>query len=399
LSDLLLTGIGRLTTNVGELVPDAAVSIADGHVVYAGPRSDAPEQGAAHHIDCDGRAVIPGFADAHTHLVFAGDRAEEFAMRMKGASYAELARQGGGIISTVAATRAAGEQALFEQAAARVWRMIGGGTTTLEIKSGYGLDLETELTLLRVARRLGDELPVTVKTTFLGAHAVPAEYREDRAGYLDLVVEEMLPAVSALADYCDVFVEEGVFTVEEARRVFEAARNLGMGARVHAEQLSHSGGAALAAEIGAVSADHLDRVTTEDAASLAEAGVVAVLVPGASYMLRSPQAPGPMLLGQGVPVALATDCNPGTSYFESMGMVVSLAVVQMGLTTEQAIHAATRGGALSLQMPEHGLLAAGAAGDLVVLDAPSVDHIPYRPATNLAWRTIKAGRVVAGSSG
>jgi imidazolonepropionase len=396
LSDLFVTGIGHLTSNVGEPVTEAAVKIEAGAVVYAGPASDAPEQGTVQRVECGGRAVIPGFVDSHTHVIFAGDRSAEFALKMQGAGYADLAKQGGGIISTVTATRAASEDSLFEQAATRVWRMIEGGTTTIEIKSGYGLDLYTELALLQVARRLGDELPVTVKTTFLGAHAVPPEFRDDRAGYLDLIVEEMLPAVALFADYCDVFVEEGVFEVGEARRVFEAAAKHGLGARVHAEQLTHSGGAALAAEIGAVSADHLDHVTEDDARSLAEAGVVAVLVPGASYTLRSPQAPGPMLLDHGVTLALATDCNPGTSYLEAMGLVISLAVVQMGLSSDQAVHAATRGSALSLELPEHGLIAPGSAGDLVVLDAPSPDHIAYRPATNLAWKTIKAGRVVAG---
>jgi imidazolonepropionase len=336
--------------------------------------------------------------DSHTHIVFAGDRAGEFALKMQGATYKDLAGRGGGIISTVTATRAAGEKSLFEQAATRVWRMIEGGTTTLEVKSGYGLDLDTELALLRVARRLGDDLPVTVKTTFLGAHAVPPEYRDDRAGYLDLIVDHMLPAAAPLADYCDVFVEEGAFDIDEARRIFRAAAELGMRARVHAEQLTHSGGAALAAELGAVSADHLDHVTEDDARSLAGEGVVAVLVPGASYTLRAPQAPGPMLLEHGVKVALATDCNPGTSYLESMGLVISLAVVQMGLTSEQAVHAATRGGAMSLELPDHGLITPGSAGDLVVLDAPSPNHLAYRPATNLAWKTIKSGRVVAGAS-
>lgn len=397
MSELLLTGIGRLITNAGDPITDAAVMMVDGEISYAGTASDAPDQGGGDRIDCEGRAVIPGFVDAHTHVVFAGDRADEFGLKMQGASYADIAGLGGGIVSTVAATRAAGEDELFQEAAARVRRMIESGTTTIEIKSGYGLDLGTEMALLRVARRVGDELPVTVKTTFLGAHALPPEYRDDRKGYLDLVVEEMLPAAAPLADYCDVFVEEGAFSVDEALRVFEAAADLGMGARVHAEQLTHSGGAALAAGIGAVSADHLDHVTVDDAGALAEAGVVAVLVPGASYTLRSPQAPGPMLLDQGMTVALATDCNPGTSYLESMSMVMSLAVVQMGLSIDQAIHAATRGGALSLQMPDHGLLSPGSAGDLVIIDAPSAAHIPYRPATNLVWKTIKAGRVVAGA--
>ncbi|MGH8952404.1 MAG: imidazolonepropionase [Acidimicrobiia bacterium] len=396
MSDLFLTGIARLTTNTDDPIPDAAIKIKNGSVVFAGPESDAPEQSGATHIACEGRSLIPGFVDAHTHLVFAGDRADEFSMKMAGASYAEVAASGGGIISTVAATRAASEEDLFQTAAGRVRRMVAAGTTALEIKSGYGLDLETEIRLLRVARKLGEELPVTVRTTFLGAHAVPAEYREDRAGYVDLVIEEMLPAAAPLADYCDVFVEEGAFSSDEGRRIFEAAAGLGLKARVHAEQLTRSGGAALAAGIGAASADHLDHVTEEDADALAAAGVVAVLVPGASYTLRSPQAPGPMLLDHDVVVALATDCNPGTSYFESMGPVISLAVVQMGLTTEQAVYAATRGGAISLGLQDHGLLAPGSVGDLVILDAPSTAHLPYRPGTNLVWKTVKAGRVVAG---
>ncbi len=399
MSDLLLTGIGHLTTNTGEPIVDAVVKVEDGSIVFAGPGSDAPDQGPSPRVECEGRAVIPGFVDSHTHLVFAGDRAAEFSMKMAGASYSDVAKSGGGILSTVAATREASEDDLFGSAATRVRRMIAGGTTTVEIKSGYGLDLDTEMLLLRVGRRIGAELPVSVKTTFLGAHAVPPEFRNDRSGYVDLVVEQMLPVAAPLADYCDVFVEEGAFSVDEARRIFAAARGLGMGARVHAEQLTHSGGAALAAEIGAVSADHLDHVTEEDAASMSAAGVVGVLVPGASYMMRSPQAPGPMLIEHGITVALATDCNPGTSYFESIGAVISLAVVQMGLTTEQAIHAATRGGALALGMDGHGTLITGSAGDLVVLDAPSPAHIPYRPATNLSWKTIKGGRVVAGGSG
>ncbi|MGH8914744.1 MAG: imidazolonepropionase [Acidimicrobiia bacterium] len=397
MTDLLLTGIGRLTTNAGESVADAAVMVIDGKVSYAGPEGDAPARAGADHIDCAGRAVIPGFVDAHTHLVFAGDRADEFARRLAGASYSDIAAAGGGIVSTVSATRAASEDDLFRQAADRALRMIAAGTTTVEIKSGYGLDLETELRLLRVARRIGEELPITVKTTFLGAHAVPPEHRHDRDRYLDLVVEEMLPAARPLADYCDVFVEAGAFSVEEARRVLQAAAGLGLEARVHAEQLSRSGGAALAAELGAASADHLDHANVDDAVALADAGVVAVLVPGASYSLRSDQAPGPMLIEHGVTVALATDCNPGTSYFESMGLVISLAVVQMGLTVEQAVHAATRGGAISLGLDDHGSIVPGAVGDLLILDAPSAAHIAYRPGTNLIWKTVKAGTVVTGS--
>jgi len=394
-SDLFLTGIGHLTTNVEEPMVDAVVKIEDGSVVYAGPGSDAPDQGNSPRVECEGRAVLPGFVDSHTHLVFAGDRAGEFSMKMAGATYADLAKGGGGILSTVGATRDASEDDLFACAATRVRRMITAGTTTVEIKSGYGLDLETELRLLRVARRIAAELPITVRTTFLGAHALAPEFQNDRAAYVDLLIEEMLPAAAPLADYCDVFVEDGAFSVDEARRIFAAAKGHGLGARIHAEQLTHSGGAALAAEIGAVSADHLDHVTEGDAMALADAGVIAVLVPGASYMMRSSQAPGPMLIERGATIALATDCNPGTSYFESMGPMISLAVVQMGLTTEQAIYAATRGGALALGMEGHGTVTTGSAGDLMVLDAPSSAHIPYRPGTNLVWKTIKAGRVVA----
>ncbi len=396
MTDLLLTGIGHLTTNVGDPIAEAAVKIESGTIVYAGPESDAPDQGPAERVDCLGQAVIPGFVDSHTHLVFGGDRADEFAMKMAGASYAEVAKAGGGILSTVAATRASSEDDLFTSAATRVSRMIAAGTTSVEIKSGYGLDLDTEMTLLRVARRIAADLPVSVKTTFLGAHMVPVEFGNDRAAYVDLLVEEMLPAAAPLSDFCDVFVEEGAFSVAEAQRIFAAAQGLGLRARVHAEQLSHSGGAALAAEIGAASADHLDHVTDEDARALAAAGVVAVLAPGASYTMRSPQAPGPMLLDHRVTVALATDCNPGTSYFESLGPVISLAVVQMGLSVEQAIHAATRGGALALGMGDHGLIAPGSAGDVVLLDAPSPAHLPYRPGANLVRMTIKAGRVVFG---
>ena len=391
MSGLFLTGIGHLTTHDGDPITDAVVTIDGTTITYAGGQSDSPAQEGRERVDCGQRAVIPGFVDAHTHLVFAGDRSDEFARRLLGESYADIAASGGGILSTVSATRSASEDQLFDLAAARVWNMIRSGTTTLEIKSGYGLDLETELRLLRVARRIGEELPVTVRATFLGAHAVPEEFRSDRAGYIDLVIDEMIPAAAAHADYCDVFVEPGVFSVEEARRILETATVHGLQGRVHAEQLSHGGGAALAAELGAASADHLDHATEEDAAALADAGVTTVLVPGASYSLRSSQAPGPMLWDAGCTVALATDCNPGTSYLESMGLVISLAVVQMGLTANQALWAATRGGALSLGLPDRGLLAPGQRADLAIIDAPTPTHIPYRPATNLVWGTIQRG--------
>ncbi|MBW3666699.1 MAG: imidazolonepropionase [Actinobacteria bacterium] len=393
MTDLLLTGIGSLTTNDGPPIAGAVVAIADGIVTYAGKEGDAPSQGAGRRIDCEERAVIPGFVDAHTHLVFAGDRSDEFARRLSGEAYASIAAAGGGILSTVAATRSVPDEELFELARARALRMLAAGTTTLEVKSGYGLDLDTERRLLEVGRRLGEELPVTVKTTLLGAHAVPPEFATDREGYIDLLTEEMIPALCELADYCDVFVEQGVFEVEEARRIFTVAGRYGLRPRVHACQLSPGGGAKLAAELGAASADHLDHATSEDAAALAGADVAAVLLPGASYTLGGRHAPARMLWDAGCTVALATDCNPGTSYLEGMGLVISLAVVEMGLTPEEALWASTRGGALSLGLDDRGLLVPGARADIVVLDAPHPTHIPYRPATNLVWRVVSGGKV------
>lgn len=390
MGDLFLTGIGQLTTNLGAPVGDAVVAVESGVITYAGPSADAPAQ-TGKRYECEGRAVIPGFVDAHTHLVFAGDRSDEFVRRLEGESYQDIAASGGGILATVAATRDASGEELFRVASERVWRMIRTGTTTVEIKSGYGLDRITELRQLAVAKRIGEELPVTVKTTFLGAHSVPPEYAGDRSGYVDLVVEEMLPAVASLAEFCDVFVEDGVFDVDEARRILTEAAGHGMKARVHAEQLGHSGGALLAADLEAMSADHLDHADEDDARALAEAGVTAVLVPGASYTLRSRQAPGPMLANAGCTIALATDCNPGTSYFESMAPILSLAVVQMGLTVEQAIAAATLGGAMSLGYDDRGFVAPGGVGDLVVLDAPSASHLVYRPGANLIHQTFKGG--------
>lgn len=393
---LVLTGIAELVTNDPELgrLTGAAIVMEAERVAWVGPAADLPTTWSeARPIDLQGRAVLPGFVDAHTHLVFAGDRAGEFARRMAGESYADISAAGGGILSTVAATRAAPRRQLVEGARRRMERMLAAGTTTLEVKSGYGLDTATELLMLEVAEEAAAGLPLTLRRTFLGAHTVPSEYRSDPGAYVELVVEEMLPVCAPHADYCDVFVEEGAFGVEEARHILGAADALGLRARLHAEQLGHTGGAALAAELGAVSADHLDYINAEEAEALAAAGTVATLVPGASFQLRSPQAPGPMLWDAGVTVAIATDCNPGTSYVESMPFVVALAVTQMGLTVDQAVWAATRGGALSLGMDDRGRLAPGDRADLIVLDAPSVAHLAYRPATPLVATVITGGRI------
>lgn len=399
-ADLLVTGIGELVTNAGDtdlvgVIREAAVAVRAGKVAWAGPAADLPDEHRdLPHLDVDGRAVVPGFVDAHTHIVFAGDRSDEFARRLRGESYEQILAAGGGIHSTVAATRAAGDEELIAGASARALRMLASGTTTIEVKSGYGLDTATELRMLRAAAAVGEATPLDVIPTFLGAHVV--DRGVERADYLRLVIDEMLPACAPLARFCDVFADEGAFTVDEACAVLEAGAAHGLRPRLHAEQLAHTGAAGLAARLGAASADHLDHVTAEDTAALREAGTVAVLLPGASLSMRTPQPPGRMLWDAGVTVALATDCNPGTSYVESMPLVIAIACLEMGFTPEEALWAATRGGALSLELPDRGQIVPGAVGDLVVLDAPSYLHIPYRPGSALISQVVKTGRVVVG---
>jgi imidazolonepropionase len=398
-SPLLIRNIGSLVTNApdapGELgvVEDAAVSVRDGRVVWAGPEEEIPVAlRRSTELDVEGRAVIPGFVDSHTHLVFGGDRAEEFSARLGGASYEEILRSGGGIHSTVAATREASVDELLTQTAGRARRMLRSGTTTVEIKSGYGLTAVDEVRMLEVAGRVGEDSGIGVMRTFLGAHVPDRGVAEE--DYVDLVIDEMLPAAAPHADFCDVFVDRGAFSVDSARRVFEAAARHGLVPRLHAEQLTHTGAAALAAELHAASADHLDQVTVEDAAAMAEAGVVAVLLPGAGFSMRAGQAPARMLWDAGVTVALATDCNPGTSYVESMQFVIAVACLEMELTADEALWSATRGGAKSLRRDDLGIIRAGAAADLAILDVPSHRHIPYRPGSDLVWKVIKAGEVV-----
>ncbi|HUO45820.1 MAG TPA: imidazolonepropionase [Acidimicrobiia bacterium] len=401
--DLLLTGIGELVTNdprrPGALgvITGAAVAVREGKITWVGPESELPSRyRELPELAVEGRAVTPGFVDSHTHLVFAGHRADEFAARLGGATYLELAQQGGGISATVAATRAATPAQLLESTAGRAGYMLERGTTTIEIKSGYGLDTKAEIASLEVARQVGARLPVDVVTTFLGAHVVPPEFGQDRAGYLRLV-EAMLPTVARLASYCDVFCDEGAFTPAEAERILTAARKFGLKSRLHANQLGRTGGAELAAAIGAVSADHLEYVSSEEADQLKMAGVVAVLCPTVSWSMRAPQAPGPMLWERGVTVALASDCNPGTSYVANMQLVIAVACLDMGLSLEQALWSATRGGALALEEPDKGVFTPGAAADLLVLGADSYRHLAYRPDHNLVEIVVKAGDVAVGS--
>jgi imidazolonepropionase len=272
--------------------------------------------------------------------------------------------------------------------------MLGTGTTTVEVKSGYGLDLETELRMLEVASAIGDLVPIDVVKTFLGAHVVPAEFQDDREAYVQKVIAEMLPAAAAHASFCDVFCDDGAFGVEEARRILAAASALGMAPRLHANQLGHSGGAALAAEIGAVTADHLDHLTDDDVTGLEAAGTVAVLFPTVSLSLGLAPPPARRLWDGGVPVAIATDCNPGTSYVENMQLVVATATLTSGLTPEEALWAATRGGAQALRLDDRGRIVPGAIADVVMLEAETYLEIPYRPGTDLVRMVIKAGEAV-----
>lgn len=359
-----------------------AVVVVDGVVRRVVPEA---ELGARElpELDADGRAVIPGFVDAHTHLVFAGDRADEFAARLAGQPY-----EAGGIMRTVAATRAATSEALVEATVSRADACLAGGTTTVEVKSGYGLDTATERRLLEAIGEANRRTAAELVPTFLGAHLAP-----DPA-YIDLVVEEMLPACADLAVYCDAFCDEGALTVDQARRVLAAGRAHGLTPRIHAEELAHTGGAQLAAELRCLSADHLVHATDADAAALAAAGVVAVLLPATTFSLRSAYAPARMLRDAGVTLALATDCNPGTSYTTSMPFVVAVACSEYGLSVDDALTAATLGGARALGRDDIGHLHAGARADLVVLDADHWIDLAYRPGMPVVWSVVKDGEVV-----
>ena len=401
MSDLLVVNIGQLVTNdvarPGALgvVDVAGIAIVGGTVAWTGFGDNVPDRYRdPPRLDAGEAAVLPGFVDPHTHLISAGDRSEEFDRRLRGESYEQILEGGGGILSTVAATRASSEDHLFDEAASRVWRMVTNGTTTVETKSGYGLDTEAELRMLRVANRLGEALPIDVVPTFLGAHVVPLESRSDRDAYIDLVCGPMLDACAPYARFCDVFCDAAAFSVEETRRILEAARSHGLEVRIHADQLSRTGGAALAADLHAVSADHLDHATTDDLALMRSSGTAAVLLPAVSFCMSLPYPNGRAIWDSGVSVALATDCNPGTANVESMPFVISLAVLNMGLTTEQALWAATLGGARALGFDDRGRLAPGAIGDLVVLDAPSYLHIAYRPASDIVAAVVKRGEIL-----
>jgi imidazolonepropionase len=379
----VITNIGELVTNDPQaddllgIVTDAAVVLEGDRVAWTGPAADAPA--ADVHVDAGGRAVIPGFVDSHSHLVFAGDRAPEFAARMAGTPYAA-----GGIRTTVAATRVATDEQLTGRVAALVAEMRRQGTTSVEIKSGYGLTVRDEARSLAIARLFTDE------TTFLGAHVVPEG--SDPGEYVALVTGPMLDACAPHARWVDVFCERGAFDEDQAREILRAGEARGLRGRLHANQLGHGPGVRLAAELGLVAVDHCTYLDDADVAALADSGTVATLLPGVEFSTRQPYPDARRLLDAGVSVAIASDCNPGSSYTSSMPFCVALAVREMGMTPAEATYAATAGGAAALDRSDVGRLVPGSRADLVLLEAPSHVHLAYRPGVPLAAGTWLAGR-------
>jgi imidazolonepropionase len=398
----LFTGIGQLVTNDPALassdavdrlgiVEDAAILVRDGVVDWAGPASSLPATDAAALavsdavvVDLEGAAVIPGFVDSHTHLVFGGDRAAEFEARMSGQAYTA-----GGIRSTVAATRAATDAELAARLDTFVAELHAQGTTTFEIKSGYGLTVHDEARLLAIAER------VTEETTFLGAHVVPAEFAANPEAYVDLVVGEMLDACAPHARWIDAFCETGAFTPEQSRRILEAGAARGLGVRLHASQLAPGPGIRLAVDLDAASVDHCTHLTDDDITTLADSSTVATLLPGVEFSTRQPYPDARRLIDAGVTVALASDCNPGSSFTSSMPFCIAVAVRDMGMTPAEALWSATAGGAAALRRTDVGHLVPGARADFVALRAPSYVHLAYRPGVPLAAGVWRGGARVA----
>ena len=392
------------------LVEDGAVACAEGRVVAVGPTEQIrPDWWAPTEIDASGRVVCPGFVDPHTHVVWSGDRAEEFIERIKGTTYQEIMAQGGGIMATVRATRSAPLAQLVAEARSRLDRMLAHGTTTVEVKTGYGLTVRDEMKMLEAIAVLEVSHPITMVPTFLGAHAVPEEFAHDPDGYVDLVVEEMLPRVAcpdatrepcisrALSvRFCDVFCDEGAFTLEQSRRVLEAARELGLSLKIHADAFQSLGGAGLAVELGAASADHLVHTPEEEIERLARSDTIAVSLPATSFGLGQQEyTPAHALLEAGGALALGTNCNPGATWCESMPFVIALACRYLRLTPAQALVASTLNAAFAVGLgDEVGSLQPGYAADILILDLPDVRHLGYRFGSNPVERVIKGGKVV-----
>ena len=380
-------------------IENAAVLIEDDQFIWIGRMEDLTMSslGESDVLDCLDCVVMPGFVDSHTHTVFAGSREEEFAMRSAGATYREIAERGGGILSTVRSVRETSKKELKKNARKWMNAMMIHGTTTVEIKSGYGLDTDNEIKLLEAIRELDKEEVMTVASTFLGAHAIPPEFREDRGAYVDMILTKMLPYVGSkqLAAFCDVFCEEGYFDAAESRSILLQGKQFGLLPKIHADQLSGRGGAELAAEVGAVSADHLERVSDAGIAALARAEVVAVLLPCVSFFLNEPYAPARRLIDAGVPVALATDFNPGSCMTYSMPLVMTTACTQMKMSPEEAITASTLNAAAALNLSrERGSIETGKKADAVVLRIPHYRYLPYHFGENHVEKVVKNGVVL-----
>ncbi len=410
---LLIKNIGLLATPAGRtarrgadqgdvrFLRDAWVRIEDGVITAVG--TGTPERPAgAEELDAEGRLVTPGLVDAHTHLIFGGWRQNELAMKLRGVPYLDILAQGGGILSTVRATRSAGQGALEDKARLALDEMLSFGTTTCEAKSGYGLDLDTELTQLRAIRALNGSHPVDLVPTFLGAHALPEDYKADRAAYIRLLCEEMIPAAAAegLAEFCDVFCETGVFTAEESRTILEAGRRCGLAAKIHADEIDAIGGSRLAGELGAVSAEHLIVCPPEGIAAMARGGTVACLLPCTSFYLGAAFAPARDMIAAGVPVALATDFNPGSCPCLNMQLAMSLGCLKYRMTPEEVLTAVTLNGAAAIGRADRiGSAEPGKAGDLVVWNAPDLEYVCYRLGSNLAGTVVKGGKIYRNEQG
>ncbi|WP_337842273.1 imidazolonepropionase [Rheinheimera sp.] len=380
-------------------IADGALAVKDGRIAWLGPKAALPATDLLRTplYDGQGQWLLPGFIDCHTHLVYAGSRANEFEMRLNGASYQQIAEAGGGIKSTVAATRAASHEELFVLAKNRLNALLSQGVTTVEIKSGYGLDLATEQKILEVAAELDRVHPVDIQKTFLGAHAVPAEYQGNAEGYMALVVESMLPQLAALGlvDAVDVFCEGIGFSVEQSRRLFEKAQSLGLPVKAHAEQLSCLGGTRLVAEFSGLSADHIEYLSEEDVKAMAAAGTVAVLLPGAYYFLRETQQPPVALLRQhGVPMAISTDLNPGTSPFCNLPLMLNMACTLFRLTPEEALLGVTRHAAAALGLSDRGQLAVGKKADFALYAISQPAELCYQFGVNPLRQLVKDGQVL-----
>lgn len=390
--------VGNRMRELGTL-HDASIVVRDGIIRWVGPSRDLPTGIAddLHQLDASDCVALPGFVDSHTHLVFAGSRDEEFAMRSAGMTYQEIASRGGGILRSVAATRAATKKELKRSASRFLDALLRHGTTTVEIKSGYGLDPESETKMMEVITDLASEHFLTVIRTFLGAHAIPPEHREAPEHYIDIVIDRMLPHIVRrdLADFCDVFCEKGYFSVDQSRRILTAARSLGLKLKIHADELAASGGSELGAELRVVSADHLEHIREDGIQKLREAGVVAVVLPGVSFFLNHGYAPARALIEAGVPLAIASDFNPGSCMSFSMPLMMTIACTHMSLTVEECIAATTINGAAAVGLSDRlGSIEVGKEADIVLYDIPNYRHLAYHFGTNHASKVIKRGTIL-----